>query len=323
MRFYHRTVFLYLTVATIFAAPVLAQTKSTPPHRIQKLAEGVYAAWPPPGSDVGSTSGFIIGKDTVWMFDALRSDVATRLRDEIKKLTPNPVRYIVNSHHHWGLVLGNAAFPEARIVAHARTRGKMIDDPPAAQIARQADTPEEGRAAIARHVTLAVRLPDLAYTDRLIFYDGEREIQIIHPGRAHTDNDSMIYLPAEKILFAGDLLPGLRGPGSQQDAHFQEFIESIDKVLAMDVETIVPGRGDKLGTKQDLRQFRQHLVTLMSDVKKYVDRGATLEETEAGVKPSAYIDPARLPTKGFKYQWSVIVERAYAELRGEPAAKGR
>ena len=305
----------FVTLAVAPTPVVSARAQTTPPHRVQKLAEGVYAAWPPAESDVGSTSGFVIGTRGVWMWDALRSDVATRLREDIRKLTPLPVRYIINSHHHWGLVLGNAAFPEATIVAHENTRTKMIEDPPQAQIARQAESPEEARRNIARHVTLPVRLPDLTYTERLVFHDGERELQVTHLGKAHTDNDSVLFLPRERILFAGDLLPGLHGPGSQQDAVFRDFVPSIDKALALDFDTIVPGRGDKLGTKQDLREFRQYLIDLIHDVQAFVDRGASVEETLAGLKVPAYID--RPQGAAFKRQWAVIVQRAHAELAAE------
>jgi glyoxylase-like metal-dependent hydrolase (beta-lactamase superfamily II) len=160
-----------------------------------------------------------------------------------------------------------------------------------------------------------VRLPDLSYTDRIIFHDGERELHLIHLGRYHTNADSVLFLPEEKILFSGDLLPGMGGPGGQREAYFREFIASIDKALTLDFETIVPGRGDRLGTRADLRRFQQYLSGVLADVQTFVDRGATLEETQAGIKPPPYIDPKRLDTPSFKRLWADTVRRAYGELK--------
>ena len=81
----------------------------------------------------------------------------------------------------------------------------------------------------------------------------------------------------------------------------------------------MPGRGDRLATKQDLRDFQQYLKDLLSQVQTFVDRGATVEEAEAGVKPPAYLDRTRLDTPSFKRLWADSIRRAYAELKGGPA----
>ena len=156
-----------------------------------------------------------------------------------------------------------------------------------------------------------------------MFHDGDREIQLIHLGRYHTDADSVIFLPRERILFSGDLLPGIGGPGGQREAHFREFILSIDKALALEFDTIVPGRGERLATKQDLKNFQQYLKDLLAAVQVFLDRGATVEETEAGVKPPAYLDPKRLDTPSFKRLWIDGIRRAYAELKAEKAPARR
>jgi glyoxylase-like metal-dependent hydrolase (beta-lactamase superfamily II) len=291
-----------------------APAPAGPKQQFKKIAEGVYAALPAPGSDVAANSGFIIGKNGVFVFDALRPDVVKEMLVEIKKLTPLPVRYVVNSHHHYELVMGNPMFTGASIVAHANVRKNLIDNPPTAQIAQtRAANQKLGLPDSTADAPSEIRLPDITYTDKLVFYDGDRELQLIHLGRYHTDADSVLFLPKEKILFSGDLLPGIGGPGGQREAYFREFVQSIDKALALDFDTIVPGRGDQLATKQDLRNFQGYLKELVAQVQTFIARGASLEEAQAGVKPPAYLDPKRLETPSFKRLWADSVRRAYEE----------
>lgn len=300
----------------ILMAAITARAQTPAKQKFQKVAEGVYAALPAPGADVVANSGFVIGKNAVWIYDSMRPEIIEGMLAEIKKLTPNPVKYVINSHHHYELVLGNSSVPGATIISHVNARKNLIATPPEVQIARtRANLVRLGFDAGPVETLPPLRLPDLTFTDRLVFNDGDREIQVIHLGRYHTDGDAVLYLPREKVLFSGDLLPGIGGPGGQQEAYFREFVQSIDKALALDIDTIVPGRGPTLATKQDLRNFRQYLVDLIAEVQKNVDLGATLEDTQKKVKPSAYLDPKRLDTPSFKRLWNDTIRRAYEELK--------
>jgi glyoxylase-like metal-dependent hydrolase (beta-lactamase superfamily II) len=308
----------------VLPSGVSAQAEK-PLQTFQKVAEGVYAALPAPGADVSANSGFVIGKSGVWVFDALRPDVSSLMLTEIRKLTKLPVRYVINSHHHYELVLGNNVFEGATIISHENARKNLVLAPPPAQMERtrasleKLGLPPEDRSA----GTGPVRLPDLTYSDRLVFHDGERELHLIHLGRYHTDSDSVLLLPRERVLFSGDLLPGMGGPGGQREAHFREFIASIDKALTLEFDTIVPGRGEKLATKAHLRRFQQYLRDLLAAVQSFVDRGATLEETQAGVTPPDYIDRSRMQTSSFKRLWADSISRAYAELTAEKKTRSR
>ena len=311
-----------LACAVLLIAALSAGAQAPAKQKFVKVGEGIYAALPAPGADVVANSGFVIGKDAVWIYDSMRPEISEGMLTEIRRLTPLPVKYVINSHHHYELVLGNSLFKEATIISHANARKNLITTPPEAQIARtRANLVRLGFDAGPEEKLPPLRLPDVTFTDRLVFHDGDREIQVIHLGRYHTDGDAVLYLPREKVLFSGDLLPGIGGPGGQQEAYFREFVQAIDKALALDIETIVPGRGPQLATKQELRNFRQYFVELIAEVQKYVDRGATLEEAQKGVKPSAYLDPKRMDTPSFKRLWSDTVRRAYEELKSPDAAQ--
>lgn len=275
-------------ILMLIVLPAVAATK----QKIVKVRDGVYAAFIDRETGLGANSGFVIGKDAVWVFDTQRVDVSTELLSEIRMLTAKPVKYVIHSHHHDERVDGNPVFTEATIVAHSAMSKHLIAKP-----------------------RPGVRLPEITYDERLTFYDGDRELQLLHLGRAHTDGDSVLFLPGEKVLFIGEILPGKGSVGGHREAYFKEFVQTIDKLLALDFETIIPGRGDALATKDDLREFRNYLIEVLDKVQKFVDRGATLEETLAGVEVPDHITPENRKRRSFNMLWERMMNRAYAELK--------
>src|SRR3954467_11447840 len=127
---------LAAVLATPLAAAAQTPAPAGPKQQFRKVAEGVYAALPTPGSDVAANSGFGAGTKGVCVFDALRPEVVKEMLAEVHKLTPLAVRYVINSHHHYELVMGNATFDGATIVSHVNAREQLVKNPPAAQIER-------------------------------------------------------------------------------------------------------------------------------------------------------------------------------------------
>ena len=152
------------TMALAIGSPIA--NAQTPPaatkQRFQQVAPGVFAGLPSPGSDVSANSGFIVGKDAVWVFEALRPEIVKEMLPEIRKHSAAPVKYVVNSHHHYELVMGNAEFSGATIVAHENVRQNLLRTPPAAQIARTRESNKRlGLPDSSEGETPPVRLPDL------------------------------------------------------------------------------------------------------------------------------------------------------------------
>ena len=260
---------------------------------IVKVADGVYAAFVNPLTRLGANSGFVIGEKAVWVFDTQRPDVSAELLSEIRKLTSVPVKFVIHSHHHDERVDGNSVFTEATIIGHANMRRNLIANP-----------------------SPTARLPDITYEEELIFHDGERELRLLHLGRAHTDGDSLLFLPREKVLFIGELLPSKGRSGGFREAYVKDFIQTLDKILALDFDWIIPGRGESLATKDDLRKFQNYIAGVMNEVQKFVDRDATYEETLAGVKVPDYITSESRSRPAFSMLWGAMVRRTYEELKG-------
>ena len=255
---------------------------SPPPPTHVEVAPGVHLFQTQPYGDVGldGNSVAIIGDDGVLVFDANGTPAAARaVLAEIRKVTRQPVRYLVYSHWHWdhwyGAEVYADAFPGLIIVSHEKTRELMagpaiafnqpgLDGQLPAHIdavAREkahddsvnARSPEAKAAAEhlerdrfflaqkrgARHV-----LATLTFTDSLTIHLGSRVVQVLHVDRAITPGDAFLRLPAENLVVSGDLL--INPITFALFCYPQGWIRSLAWIDALDPATIIPGHGAPL-----------------------------------------------------------------------------
>jgi len=179
----------------------------------------------------------------------------------VRSITDQPVRYVVNTHHHGDHTGSNAKFAAAgaEIVASERAHVKMV---------------EAGMQG----------LPAFTMEDRARIHVGGKVVDMMHFGRAHTDGDIVIYLPQYRVLVAGDLftygsatpqLIDYAGGGSARD-----WTETLDRILALDFDTVVPGHGD-VTDKAQMRNFRDSTLALRTRVQGLIRGGSTREQLEA------------------------------------------
>ena len=177
--------------------------------------------------------------------------------DEIKKVTNQPIRYLVYSHHHFDHIAGGKAFKDAgvTVVAHKRAAERLaaIKDP---------------------HTVLPDETMDVSWTITL----GDTSLELTYLGLNHSDSTIVMRLPKEKVVFAVDFVSVGTFPGRGMiDSYPIEWEESLKKVMAMDWDKLIPGHpgapGGRLGTKQDV----QSLLTLLQDVSAGV-----LAQAQAG-----------------------------------------
>src|SRR5713101_8660084 len=121
----------------------------------------------------------------------------------------------------------------------------------------------------------------------MVLHDGDREIQLWHPGfAAHTIGDAVAYLPEERILFAGDIAFHYVTPLAFQ-GHIGNWIRAADRLLTYEADVIVPGHGP-IGTKADLGRMRQYLALVRREAKKRFDAGMPEEEAARDIKLGVY-----------------------------------
>jgi cyclase len=300
--------------------------------RVAKIADGVYVASRPDPlrSYVEGNVTIIINERDVVVVDASGSPRAARkVISEIRKLTPNPVRYVIHTHihrdHRWGASEYIKQFPGVEIVAHplvhqvvsgsgntfvtttiARLesrRGELTAEMEkleaegnpkvAAALRRYLD--QDLPVILAEYQTINNVPPTMTFTDKLTLHRGGRTIELLFLGRGDTDHDVVVYLPREKVVVAGDMVvhPFPYGFSTQPS----EWIATLEKLRALDFQQLVPGHGDVQQGKTYLGHVIDLVTSVRSQVRKAVDAGRTLEETRKTVdltrfeKPMAGDDP--------------------------------
>ncbi len=310
---------------------------------LQKIGDGVYAVIVKPGNIVGSNGAVIINKDDVLIIDThYRPSMAAELMAEVKKLTPKPIRYVVNTHWHNDHTQGNEAyvnaFPNVEYLSHVNTRRDIIAKaipsikdslatlPADIQRREQAAAALTDAAAKTRAMAeiadrklylselqkMQITLPTLTFDHSMILHRGDREIQLLYFGRGHTAGDVVTYLPKEKILIAGDLITN--GIPNYRDSFPAEWTATLKGVSHLDFETLVSGHGPvQTGKSQMLR-----LITFMDDmvgqVRKMANEGKSFDEVKASLDLSKHKDGLA----GFQPPLGneVAVKRTYDEAKG-------
>jgi glyoxylase-like metal-dependent hydrolase (beta-lactamase superfamily II) len=156
------------------------------------------------------------------------------------------------------------------------------------------------------------RLPLITYQDRVTIHPGGKEIQILHVGRAHTRGDSIIFVPADRIVYMSELFFYDRFPWMADG--YVNWINAVDIALNLDADIFVPGHGTLAANPRESRQalirFRQILIDARDAVEKEIARGATEDQIAATVLLPQYHD-----LNGYRQQREVVVRRIYRDLK--------
>jgi cyclase len=269
---------------------------------VAEVSEGVYSYIQPDGTWYLNNTGFLVDPRGVISVDATSTERRTRAYlDAIAKVTPQPVRTLVNTHHHGDHTYGNGLFAGAAIVAHERCRAEVLALAPPANTGIFTDV-DWG--------DLRLTPPFLTYDTGVTLWSGDLRCDVRYVGTpAHTTNDSIIWIPSRSVLFAGDLLFNGGTPflllGSITGS-----IEVLEQVVRpLGAVTIVPGHGPVCGPE------------LIEDTLGYLRfiQGLAREGITAGLSP---LDAARQADLGSYAAWTdserIVgnLHRAYLELTG-------
>ena len=245
---------------TLPVPPTGAQT-ARPADEITTLAEDVYLY-----RHQAHQAIFVVTPEGVVVTDPISAEAATWLKSEIAKLTTQPVRYVIYSHHHNDHITGGSMFADqALFVSHQAARRKILE-------AGDPSTP----------------VPQLTFTDRMTIDLGGKHFELIYTGRNHSDNSLVVLLPQNKLLFAVDFIPvETVAYRALPDGYPDEWIDSLKQVERLDFETLVPGHG-KIGDKRHVGLFRDYLETLRAAVSEQIQTGATVEDAKRTIRLPQY-----------------------------------
>ena len=235
---------------------------------IRVVKEGLYVI---PGYDGAVTGGNVavrVTSEGVIIVDDRFPPQSGEIVGKVRSVTSQPIRYVLSTHHHGDHSGGHPEFIKfAEIIAHRNARENMV-----------------------RGKQMAP--PRLVFTDQTAVFLGGVEVQALHFGRGHTNGDAVIYFPDLRTVHTGDLFVwGKRTDGSAltpfidraNGGSLVEWIATLEKVLQLDFDTAIPGHGPVL-RKDDVRLFRQGLVTLRQRMTDLVRSGATKDALAGKLK---------------------------------------
>jgi glyoxylase-like metal-dependent hydrolase (beta-lactamase superfamily II) len=359
MRRLHRSL-AALAVLFGITAVVAASDFQPRPYDITELKPGIYAlTWREPlANPVEANVLIVINDEDVLVVDSsFLPSTSRRIVQEIKKLTPKPVRRVVNTHWHNDHVQGNEVYretwPGVEFIAHANTRrdaieqafgqveksraqvaesipmyekwladgkdnqGKPID---AARRGRIEAAIEAFRVIVAETAKLRPAPPDVIFEDSLVLHCGSRVVEIRHLGRGNTRGDVVVFLPAERIVATGDLVvhPEPFAFGS----YYKEWIATLGKLSALDADVFFTGHGAIQRDRAYIDKLRALLGSLTEQVDAAVARGASLEDTKKAVTledwKKRFAGEDETIARAFDaFFVAPAVERAWRQAKGE------
>jgi glyoxylase-like metal-dependent hydrolase (beta-lactamase superfamily II) len=283
----------------------------------RELAAGVFAVLGDTGrgSEGRANAGFVVTHEGVLAIDALGSPrQGEALLRTIKSITPQPIKWVVLTHHHpdhhfGAIVLKRAG---AAVVAHPDSRVLVAEGGPDALVA---DWTRVVGADAMRGFQFADQ-PDRPVTGSDTIRLGGKRIVVTHPGAAHSAGDLLVWLPDERVLFAGDVLIE-DGVTMVVDGNSSMLLRALDGIDSLHPSIVVPGHGRIPVTAAELvARTREYVVGLRGDMRSAVERGVPLQRATAALPPADQGRPVSLNSRRRRNAVRVYLEeeRAYMGL---------
>ena len=251
----------------------------------------------------GGTIGVLFGPDGVFMVDTQFAPLSDKIAAAIKQITPQPIKFIVNTHVHGDHTGGDENFGKmgATIISREELRFRLAHPAPQAN----------GQPGVA---TAAVGLPKQTYRERLTMHMNGEEVQLIAVPRAHTDGDTMVYFPGLDIIMTGDFYRSIQYPNVDRTngGSLQGLIDGLGMVIgrAGPNTKIIPGHGPTVD-RSAVVAHRDLVLAVRDRVAPLVAQGKSEDEVVAA-KVTADLDAKvqQVATTGERF-----VRQVYQELK--------
>jgi len=291
-----------------------------------ELGPGAWAWLQPDGGWGWSNAGLVVDGEASLLVDTLFDVPLTEeMLAAMRRAEPRAARRIdrlVNTHANGDHCNGNQLVAEAEIIASAATRDEMEHDVQPAQMAELMErAPELGdagryfRDAFAPFDFAGVTptLPTRTFSGRLELAVGDKRVELLEVGPAHTRGDVLVYVPADRTIFTGDIL-FVEGTPILWAGPVGNWIDACERILGLDVETVVPGHGP-VTDGRGVRAVRDYLVYVRDETRRRYEAGLSAFEAAADIALadySAWGEPERI---------AINVATLYQELSGGTAPR--
>ena len=275
-----------------------------------EIGEGLYAFT----AEGDPNSGVIIGDDSVMVIEAQATpQLARKVIAEIRAVTDKPITHLVLTHYHAVRVLGASAFAADQVIMSETTRAMVVER-------GQEDWDSEfGRfpRLFQGHEEIpGLTWPTNTFHGRMSVYLGNRRIDLMHLGRAHTAGDIVVFVPDQNVMFTGDIVED-RSACYCGDGHFHDWPGTLDRIRDWKLDAIAPGRGDALigsaAVNRALDSTADVRTSTYRPAAKVALGGGSLKEAWDAVR--AECDPKFSDYAIYEHCLPFNVARAYDEAR--------
>lgn len=254
-------------------AAALAQ-QEIPKRRVVEVADGVYAAT----GYASNNMGFVVTDEGVVVIDTgMSPELGREFLADIRRHTDRPIRYVVFTHYHYDHVDGASVFqgPGVQFVAQENLVTNLRDLKPLERV---------NQAVLGTVREAPTVLPDVTYRDTLTLAVGGWEIRLYHV-LGETDDASLVHLPAEGVLFIGDLNNTNLGSPVMPEGYAEGFVAAVDLIERLKPRVLVAGHGSLENTTlASLQALRTVTTWLMGEVRRCAGEGLGLEQTMGCVR---------------------------------------
>ncbi len=260
-------------------------------------------------------SGVIIGDDRVMVIEAQATPrLAQQVIDRIRKVTDKPITHLALTHYHAVRVLGASAYGAEQVIMSEKARAMVVERGQEDWDSEFGRFPRlfEGHESIP-----GLTWPTTTFSGRMTVYLGQRRVELMQVGRAHTAGDIVIWVPDERVMFTGDIVE-YHSACYCGDGHFGDWGATLDAVAAFQPGAIAPGRGDALVgddmVAAALESTRDFVASTYRPAAAVAARGGSLKDAWDAVR--ATCDARFADYAIYEHCLPFNVARAYDEARG-------
>lgn len=249
---------------------------------LHDLGNGAWAWLQPGGSWGWSNAGLVVDGEHSLLVDTLfdlklTAEMLAAMRASVP--AARSVGAVVNTHANGDHCNGNSLLPGAEIIATVAAAEEMRHETPAVMAEYKKAAPALGEMGeFILHCFgafdfegITQRLPTRTFCGSLALAVGDRQVELTQVGPAHTRGDTLVHVPADKVVYTGDIL-FIEGHPIMWAGPVGNWIDACERILALDVETVVPGHGP-VTDKRGVRAVRDYLAYVRDEARRRFDAG--------------------------------------------------
>jgi cyclase len=288
----------------VFVSTLMAQDLGP---QFKKIKEGIYVQ---SASETNSNCGIILTQDGVVLIDSGHNPTDSRaVLEAVKKLTPLPIRFLINTEVHPDHTTGHFVFsPPAVIINHAgasEAMKKAYDPERINTLMKQ--SPEMREAAQGYRLIT----PQIEYTEKMTLHLGERTLELLRLKNVHSEADTAIWLPQERVLFAASVAVPNSLNNIRPFVTIPDMLAGMKRMKSLNPEIVIPGHGSP-GTTKIFDDAERYYGLLLERVGTMAREGKSLDQIKQELRMPEYDSWAgkdRMPTN---------IEAAYRAVKSTP-----